>query len=201
MTEMNAGGAAAPDDVEQRVLAVIARAMDCPVSSVKPNSSLEVDLGAQSLDYLDIAFSLEREFRIQFPRADFMQRAADHFGEENLVKNGVISDLGLRLLAKGMPELDPGALKHGLKVTEVRKMFIVATFIRVVRQLLEAKAQMDRTCPNCGATMNDSASLPELVCPSCGKAVPLPSGDDILFDHVMSVSDAVEADTSRETPS
>jgi len=183
-----------PADVEQRVLAVIARAMDRPVSEVKPSSSLEFDLGAQSLDYLDIAFSLEREFRISFPRADFMERAADHFGEENLVQNGVITDLGLRLLAKGMPELDPAALKPGLKVTEVREMFVVATFVRVVQQLLAAKAAMDRTCPDCGATMAESASLPEFVCPSCGKSVPLRSGDDVMFEHVVGVADAVQAD-------
>src|SRR5580704_17362406 len=124
------------DDVERRVLEVIARAMDRPVSEVTPTSSLEDDLGAQSLDYLDIAFSLEREFRIQFPRADFMQRASDQFGEEKLVRDGVITDFGLQLLARGMPELNPADLKSGLRVSEVRNMFVVATFIRVVKQLL-----------------------------------------------------------------
>lgn len=184
------------DHVEKRVLEVIARAMDRPVSEVRPSSSLELDLGAESLDYLDIAFSLEREFRIQFPRADFMQRAGNHFGEENLVRDGVITDLGLRLLGRGMPELDPAQLKPGLKVTEVRKMFVVATFIRVVKQLLEAKAKMDRTCPACGTTMNESPSLPEFVCPACGKSVPLASGDDILFDHVVGLEVEDEAQTS-----
>jgi acyl carrier protein len=188
----------AQDDVERRVLAVIARAMDRPVSEVTMMSSLELDLGAQSLDYLDIAFALEREFRIQFPRADFLQRASDHFGEENLVKNGVVTDLGLRLLAKGMPELDPSALKPGLKVADVRKMFVVATFIRVVKQLLEAKAAMDRTCPDCGTTMNESQSLPEFICPACGRSVPQTPGDDVLFDHFIAVSDAVSADVGSQ---
>jgi acyl carrier protein len=105
------------DDVEARVSAVIARAMDCPVSDVSPSSSLEEDLGAQSLDFLDIAFSLEREFRIQFPRADFLQRASDHFGEENLMKDGVVTPFGLKLLALGMPEIDAERLKPGLRVT------------------------------------------------------------------------------------
>src|SRR4051812_14765402 len=107
------GGSAdvASDKVERKVLEVIARAMDQPLANVKPSSSLELDLGAQSLDYLDIAFSLEREFRIQFPRADFLERASNHFGEENLVKDGVISDFGLKLLAQGMPEMDQSALK------------------------------------------------------------------------------------------
>ncbi len=184
-----------PDFVEAKVLEIIAKAMDRPVSEVKPTSSLEADLGAQSLDFLDIAFSLEREFRIQFPRADFLQRASDHFGEENLVKNGVITDLGLKLLEKGMPEINPAQLTSGLRINEVRQMFVVATFIRVVKQLLEAKASMDRTCPKCQAQMNDSTSLPELVCPACGNSVPLPSGDDVLFHHLVSIQSAVGGET------
>ena len=196
MTETTMSSAIQGDEIERKVLEVIARAMDRPVEEVKPGSSLELDLGAQSLDYLDIAFSLEREFRIQFPRADFMQRASDHFGEENLVKDGVITDFGLKLLAKGMPELDPAQLKSGLRVNEVRKMFIVATFIRVVRQLLDYKNSMSRACPDCGTTMNESPSLPEFLCPNCGKSVPLPSGDDILFDHLIGLQDAVNAETA-----
>jgi predicted RNA-binding Zn-ribbon protein involved in translation (DUF1610 family) len=97
-----------------------------------------------------------------------------------------------------MPELDPSALKPGLKVTEVRTMFVVATFVRVVKQLLAAKAAMDRTCPDCGTTMNESQSLPEFICPGCGKSVPLRSGDDLLFDHLLSLTDAVAADAGKQ---
>jgi acyl carrier protein len=185
-----------PDDaIERRVLELIAKAIDCPVSQVKMDSSLEMDLGAQSLDYLDIAFSLEREFRIQFPRADFLQRASDHFGEENLVKEGVLTDLGLKLLATGMPELDRSRLRPGLKVTEVRQMFVVATFVRVVKQLLATKAAMDKTCPGCGAEMVESSALPEFVCPACRTSVPLPPGDEVLFAHLLSVERAAASGT------
>jgi acyl carrier protein len=195
-----------PDDIERRVVAVIARAMDRPVSEVSPSSSLEEDLGAQSLDFLDIAFSLEREFRVQFPRTDFLQRASVHFGEENLAKDGVVTPFGLRLLALGMPELDPAKLKPGLKIAELRKMFTVATFIRVSCQLLEMKAGMDRRCPNCKAEMTESNVLPEFVCNVCQTVVSVPSGDEVLFRHLLAIekqakesgggmlSDAVPAD-------
>jgi acyl carrier protein len=189
------------EEIENRVLEVIARSMDRPVSEVTPASSLEMDLGAQSLDYLDIAFSLEREFRVQFPRTDFFQRAGDHFGEENLAKDGVISDLGLKLLAVGMPELDATQLKHGLRVDEVRRMFTVATFIRVTKQLLQSKANADRTCPKCGAQMEDSPTLPEFVCPACQTSVPLPSGDDVLFESLLSVERAAKAQIAGQVGS
>lgn len=185
------------EEVESRVLSIIAKAMDRPVSEVKPSSSLEGDLGAQSLDYLDIAFSLEREFRIQFPRTDFMQRAADHFGEKNLVRDGVITDLGLELLRLGMPELNPADLKSGLKINELRNMFTVGTFIRVVKQLLEVKSGMDTTCPECKGALQPSPSLPEFVCTTCGKVVPLPSGDDVLFEHVVALKETLERSVQK----
>jgi acyl carrier protein len=186
------------EEVEHRVLEVIARSMDRPVSEVTPASSLEMDLGAQSLDYLDIAFSLEREFRIQFPRTDFFQRASDHFGEESLAKDGVITDLGLRLLTVGMPELDTTQLKPGLRIDEVRRMFTVATFVRVTNQLLQSKANADRTCPKCGTRMEDSPTLPEFLCPSCQTSVPLPPGDDVLFEHLLSVERTAKAQIASQ---
>jgi acyl carrier protein len=187
------------EEIEQRVLSIIAKAMDRPVSEVTPKSSLELDLGAQSLDYLDIAFSLEREFKIQFPRNDFMQRASDHFGEENLVRNGVITDFGLELLAHGMPELNRADLKPGLGITEVRQLFVVATFIRVVKQLLEAKWAMDTACPDCQGMLMESPSLPEFICQSCGNVVPLPSGDDVLFEHIVGLKDSLEQKLQKGT--
>jgi hypothetical protein len=66
--------------------------------------------------------------------------------------------------------------------------------VRVVKQLLEAKAQMDRSCPNCHTEMEESSSLPEFVCPSCHTSVPLPSGNEVLFQSLL----AVEGDATRE---
>lgn len=189
------------DEVEHKVIEVIAHSMDRPVSEVTPASSLEMDLGAQSLDYLDIAFSLEREFRIQFPRTDFFQRASDHFGEDTLAKDGVITDFGLRLLTVGMPELDAAQLKPGLRVDEVRRMFTVATFVRVTKQLLESKANADRICPKCGVQMEDSPTLPEFVCAACQTSVPLPPGDDVLFQHLLSVEQAAKVQAAGQARS
>jgi acyl carrier protein len=187
MAQPVSGSRSTDADIELRVIGAIAKAMDKPAAEITPATSLEADLGAQSLDYLDIAFLIERDFRIQFPRANFIQRAADHFGEANLVRNGALTDFGLELLAAGMPELDRSRLRPGLRVDEVRKMFTVATFIRVVKQLLDHKATLDRACPSCGAHMEESSTLPEFACAACGTAVPLPPGDDVLFDHMLSL--------------
>ena len=174
-------------EVDEKVLEIIAKALDAEPGKVTPSTALEGDLGAESLDYLDIAFMLEREFNIQFPRTDFMERAAEHFGEENLVKNGVLTSLGLQLLAKGMPELDQAQLKPGLKVNEVRRMFVAGTFIRVTKRLIESRQSLDHTCAKCGAEMEESSNSLELVCAACGEVKPFPSGDDILFQDLLAL--------------
>lgn len=87
-----------------------------------------------------------------------------------------------------MPELDVSGMKPGLKATEISKMFVAGTFVRVVRQLLENKARISRTCSKCSGTMVESTSLPEFVCTTCGASVALPSGDDVLFEHLLGLA-------------
>jgi tRNA(Ile2) C34 agmatinyltransferase TiaS len=78
-------------------------------------------------------------------------------------------------------------------------MVTVATFIRVAKQLLQNKANADRTCPKCGAQMEESTSLPEFVCPACQTTVPLPSGDNVLFEQLLQLEQAVKvADQRRQ---
>jgi acyl carrier protein len=175
--------------LEGQVVAAVAKALDLKPEKVTLSSSLQDDLGAESLDYLDIAFQLERNFNVQFPRADLLQRASDHFGEDALVKDGVVTDLGLSLLRKGMPEVDPGRFRPGLRAIEVASMFTVWTFVRVLDRLLAAKEQMPRQCPKCGSELAESPNLPEFVCSGCGEVVPLPSGDAILFQDLLELND------------
>lgn len=182
--------------LEASVVEAVAGALDLEPGEVALGSSLQDDLGAESLDYLDIAFQLERRYKVEFPRADLLERAGTYFGEERLVKDGAVTELGLRLLRQAMPEVEPGRLRPGLRAAQVASMFTVQTFARVLDRLLYAKEQTSRTCPECGGALADSEVLPELVCGACGKAVPLPSGDDVLYQDLVDLGDL--ADPGRE---
>jgi len=171
--------------IEQRVIEAVAKALDLRPSQVSLSDSLRDDLDAESLDYLDIVFQLEREFKVQFPRNDLLQRASEHYGEETLVKDGVVTDLGLEVLRRGMTEIEPELLRPGLRASEITGLFTVRTFVRVLDRLLAAKEQMPRVCESCGGTLADSPSLPELVCQGCEKTVPLPSGDAVLLQDLL----------------
>jgi acyl carrier protein len=175
---------AASDEVALRVRALTAVNLELDVEEVQMESSF-FELGAESLDLLDVAFALESEYRISFPRTDILARATIHFGEDALVKEGLVTDLGLQLLREGMPELDPDLIKPGLRDTDVAQKITVGSFARITQRLIDAKAAFPRSCPECSSTLLESQALPEFECASCGTIVPVPSGDEILMQDLI----------------
>jgi len=173
--------------VEQVVKRVVARALELDEEDLDPSASLQLDYNAQSLDMLDISFALEREFRVPFPQSDLIQRATMHIDEEQLVQKGKVTDLGLQLLRRGMPEAEAARIKTGLMAVDVVSLITVDTYTRLAVRLLEAKAEFPRDCPSCGAETRESDSMPEFECTACGGVRPLPSGDDVLLRDFLEV--------------
>lgn len=171
------------DDVRAKVIAAVAQALDLEPGEIPPRASLEEELGAESLDFLDLAFMLEREFQVRLPRLNLLQRAEERHGEGTLVKDGAVTERGLALLREKMPEADPARIRPGLRVSELGRLVSAETFVRVVLTLLENKRELlAGSCP-CGGAWTapaSAASAPELVCARCGGTLPLPAGDDVL---------------------
>ncbi len=142
------------------------------------------ELGAESLDLLDVAFALESEYRISFPRTDILERATEHFGEEALVKDGLVTDLGLQLLREGMPELDPDLIKPGLRDTDVAQKITVGSFARITQRLIDAKADFSRTAPSAGAASSSRRSCPSSSAPAAARSFPFRAATSALQDLI-----------------
>src|SRR6476661_2778059 len=84
--------------VYPKVAEVIADALACDKEKVKPESSLIEDLGAESIDFLDIVFRLERAFKIKIPRGKIIEDARGDLSEADFEKGGVVSDAGFQRL-------------------------------------------------------------------------------------------------------
>ena len=98
------------------------------------------DLGAESLDLLDIVFRLERAFKIKIPRGGIESAAREGLApDEEYEVNGVLTPLGLERLAAAMPEVPRDAFVEGLKVSEIPLLFRVSTFCRLVVELVEKR--------------------------------------------------------------
>lgn len=177
---------AGDDALEQRVIAAIAAALDLQPGEVSPSVALR-QLGAESLDFLDVAFRLEKEFRIRMPRMNLMQRAEEHFGVGALVQDGILTERGLEVVRKTMPEVDPARVRPGLRAAEVSNLFTVATFVRIVQRMVAAKREVLAACPDCGSALEESLSTPEAICAGCQRVVLFPAGDDVLLRDLTAV--------------
>ncbi|HVG57262.1 MAG TPA: acyl carrier protein [Hyalangium sp.] len=126
---------AAPGDevqkVEQQVREVVAEALARDVSEVKLETILMGDLGAESLDFLDIVFKLERAFDIQITRGEMERAARGNMSDEEFAPGGVISEAGLARLRELMPEAAQ-RIHPGLRPAQILSLFSVRTFVNLV---------------------------------------------------------------------
>lgn len=118
-------------DINAQVCGIVAEALAKEPSTVQLGSRLMTDLGAESLDFLDIVFKLEREFGIQITRGEMESAARGAMTEEEFAPGGVISDKGLERLRTMMPE-SADLIKPGLRPTQILTLFTVRTFVNMV---------------------------------------------------------------------
>src|SRR5512144_82420 len=105
-------------DVPETVRSLIAEALATDRERVRVDSILMDDLGAESLDFLDIVFKLERAFDIQITRGEMERAARGDMSEEDFAPNGVISPAGLDRLRELMPEAKD-RIKPGLRPMQI----------------------------------------------------------------------------------
>jgi acyl carrier protein len=120
------------DDVEKGVREIVAEAMTIDVGTVKLDSNLMDDLGAESLDFLDIVFKVEQRFRIQITRGEMESAARGDMSPDEFAPKGVISHRGLERLRELMPEAAP-RITEGLRPGQILTLFSVQTFVNIVK--------------------------------------------------------------------
>lgn len=97
------------------------------------------DLGAESLDFLDIVFRLERAFDVKIPRGDLERKVQESMGDEPYEVDGLLTERALRELRAAMPEVPLAEIQPGLKAKDIAKLFRVATFHNICVTLLQMK--------------------------------------------------------------
>ena len=115
-----------------KVATTIADALACDEDKVKPDASLINDLGAESIDFLDIVFRLERAFKVKIPRGKIVEDARGPLTEEQFQSAGVVTDAGLARLKEFLSEVPADRFKTPLKAAEIPKLFTVETFAKMV---------------------------------------------------------------------
>jgi acyl carrier protein len=121
----------AGEDISVRVARVLVEALSVEEDEVMPQATLQADLGAESIDFLDIVFRLEREFGIKIPRGELFPDSVFQ-GDPDLVCDGRVTDRGMAELRSRMPYADLSGFEHDRRLGAVPDLFTVGLVTRYV---------------------------------------------------------------------
>ena len=122
------------------VAQTVADAIGCELEKVKLESSLIDDLGAESIDFVDILFRLQRHFKVKIPRGKIVEEARGSVSEGEFEKAGVVSEAGVERLRLFLNEVPPERFKSPLNVADIPRLFTVETFCKLVIRQQRATA-------------------------------------------------------------
>ncbi len=120
------------DEILTTVRKAVASVLGKDEDEVQANSSLMKDLGAESLDFLDLLFQLESEFGIKIPRGGIQKATQGSLSDAEFQQNGILTEAALERLRILMPEVDPAKFHTGLPAREIPTLFTPETFARLV---------------------------------------------------------------------
>lgn len=185
------------NEIMNKIKAIIGKIVLMSPDEISDDASLVDDIGMESIDFLDVAFRLEETFGISLPRQGLIQRFADRFGKDGLVKDRKITPKGLRLLKLGFPEVDPSRMTEGMTEDEVLSLVTIQSYHNQVKRGLEVAHWRPEQCDKCQATELNPADKdklefpdgdiplgPVFVCESCSNILLPPSFDEDLINQL-----------------
>src|SRR5262250_2665195 len=118
------------DEVFAKVKDVLVDALGVDDDAVTEKATLTGDLGAESIDFLDIVFRLEKTFGIKIPRGELFPD--DILNNPEYVENGKLTASGLTQLKKTMPHADFTEFQKDPDVNKMPNLFTVRTIVNYV---------------------------------------------------------------------
>jgi len=118
--------------VYPKVAETMADALGCDVEQLSLDIPLIEGLDAESIDFLDIVFRLERAFKVRIPRGKIVEDARGDLSEAEFERKGCLTEAGLRRLREYLSEVPRERFHSPMKVADIPLLFTVETFCRVV---------------------------------------------------------------------
>jgi acyl carrier protein len=119
------------DEVFQKVRVVLVDALGVDDEEVTPDATLMGDLGAESIDFLDIVFRLEKAFGLKVPREELFP-AEGLLNNPELVSNGKLTDKGLAELREKVPHTDLTDFEKDPSISRIPDLFTVNAIVNYV---------------------------------------------------------------------
>ena len=127
----------ASEEIYGKVARVLVESLNVDEDDLTPAATLQGDLGAESIDFLDVVFRLEREFGIKIPRDELFPEAI-FAGDPNFVQNGKVTDKGLDALRSRMPFADLSEFEKTPELSHMGDLFTVDLIAKYIQGKLGA---------------------------------------------------------------
>jgi len=125
------------DEIFQKVQAVLVDALGVDDDEVTSDATLMGDLGAESIDFLDIVFRLEKSFGIKVPREELFP-AESLLNNAELVSNGKLTAQGLAELRQRVPHTDLSGFEKNPDISKLADLFTVNAIVTYIDGRLNA---------------------------------------------------------------
>ena len=126
------------DEIFEKVRQTLVDALSVEEDEVTEDATLTGDLGAESIDFLDIVFRLEKAFNIKIPQEELIPR--EILSNAAYVENRRLNPTGLAALKQAMPHADLSAFEKDPDIDKISDVFTVGTIINFVQAKLELQA-------------------------------------------------------------
>jgi acyl carrier protein len=129
--------AIARDEIFTKVQEVLVDALGVDEDEVKEDATLMGDLGAESIDFLDVVFRLEKAFGIKIVREELFP-AETLMGNQEFVQNGKLTAKGIAELKSKMPHANLGSFEKDPDINKLGDLFTVRSIIAYVDRKVNA---------------------------------------------------------------
>lgn len=119
------------DEIFEKVSCTLVDALGVDEDEITSEATLTGDLGAESIDFLDIVFRLEKNFGIKIPRGDLFPDEK-LFTDPSFVQNGRMTEAGLAELRARMPYADVDSFAANPDVQQISNLFTVEMIVKYI---------------------------------------------------------------------
>src|SRR5205814_2661521 len=131
------------DEIFAKVRGVLVEALAVDEEEVTPTATLTGDLGAESIDFLDIVFQLEQAFKFEIAQGELFPDNVQQ--DPQFVQDGKVTAKGIAALKARLPHADFSKLEKDPSVGNVGEIFTVEALVRFVERKLGAGATAKAT--------------------------------------------------------
>ena len=125
------------EEIYAKVTETLVDALGVDEDEIRPEATLVGDLGAESIDFLDIVFRLEKNFAIKIPRGELFPESIAS-ADSGFVKDGMVTPEGIAELRSKMPHANVDAFAADPKFENVQDLFTVQMMVNFLKNKLAA---------------------------------------------------------------